>query len=651
MSGICGLFNLDSAPVSEAELQSMTAMLEARGPEGTGRWRNASVGLGHTLLATTPELLFERQPRVHGDTGLVITADVRLDNRQELIATLLPARPPGSIGDAELILAAYLRWGEKCPERLLGDFAFAIWDPREQVLFCARDHLGMRPFYYHHAAGRHVAFASDARAILVLPQLPYRINAGRIADFLVPELEWYDYTSSFFDEVHRLPPGHRAIVTRSRIDIAEYWQPQPGTDPGPMTDDDYRQGFLEVLTAAIDARLRAPRGTVGSMLSGGIDSGSVVAIAKERLAERGEGPLATFSAARRTDSTDAEGIDCPETRAIHAAISMPSISARLILPDTLEDLLPELSSGHEEPFDGVLNILKALFLRAHEHGCRTLLDGGGADVLLHEGSYIVRLIRQGHLRLAVAEILAESDYRNERSAALRLMRYLRAAVLPDSVKRPLRALRNRHRFEKWSRDSLISREFAREIGIANRCEHMMSHFPTGWIPEYPLERCLSIRPNLTAGRERYARIAAAAGMEARDPFMDKRVVEYCARLPGRFRLRHGWPKPILRDLMAGILPDEVLWTRRKPHLGWWFSDAVTRLAQSHGELDVESLREGLAEYVDPAALRRQWDAYCRGGDSEPVHRAFILAGWLRDAARRPVAPRAGGGPKPGGTVP
>lgn len=641
MSGICGLFNLDDARVSEAEIHSMTAMLEARGPEGTGKWRNAPVGLGHTLLATTPELLFERQPRVHAETGFVITADVRLDNRQELIATLLPARQPGSIGDAELILAAYSRWGEKCPEQLLGDFAFVVWDPRKQVLFCARDHLGMRPFYYHHAAGQRFAFASDARAILVLPQVPYRVNRGRIADFLVPELEWYDYTSSFFEEVHRLPPGHRAIVTRSGIDIAEYWQPQPGADPGPMTDDDYRQGFLEVFTAAIDARLRAPRGTVGSMLSGGIDSGSVVAVAKGLLAKHNDGPLATFSAARAAHSTNATGIDCPETRAIHAAISMPAISATLVLPDALEDLLPELSSGHEEPFDGALDILKTIFLRAHEHGYKALLDGGGGDVLLHEGSYIVRLIRQGHLQLAVAEIFAESGYWNERSAALRLMRYLRAAALPDYVKRPARALRNRHRFEKWSRDSLISREFAREIGIADRCKHMMSHFPAGWIPDYPLERCLSIRPNLTAGRERYARIAAAAGMEARDPFMDKRVVEYCARLPGRFRLRHGWPKPILRDIAAGILPDEVLWTRRKPHLGWWFSDAVTRLAQSRGGLDIETLLEGLAGYVDPAALRRRWETFCGGGDSEPIHRAFILAGWLRDAARRPVAPRAG----------
>jgi asparagine synthase (glutamine-hydrolysing) len=98
-------------------------------------------------------------------------------------------------------------------------------------MFCARDHFGMRPFYYHHAANKRFLFASDPRSILVLPQVPYAINQGRVADFLVPELEWIDYTSTFFEEVYRLPPGHRATVTPGKLEIEEYWRPQPGLDP------------------------------------------------------------------------------------------------------------------------------------------------------------------------------------------------------------------------------------------------------------------------------------------------------------------------------------------------------------------------------------------------------------------------------------
>ena len=188
MSGICGLFNIDQAPVAESDLRSMCSMLEQCGPNGTNRWQYQSIGLAHTLLATTPELQFERQPFTHAETGCTITADVRLDNRDDLIKSLAPDRRPETIGDAELILLAYLAWDEACLDRLLGDFAFAIWDPRQRKLFCGRDHFGMRPFYYYHAPGSRFLFASSARAIVVLPQVPYQLNEGRIADVLVPQL-------------------------------------------------------------------------------------------------------------------------------------------------------------------------------------------------------------------------------------------------------------------------------------------------------------------------------------------------------------------------------------------------------------------------------------------------------------------------------
>ena len=139
------------------------------------------------MLATTPELLIEPQPFEHPETGCVITADVRLDNREELIAALDVHRDP--VGDAEIILGTYLKWGGDCPNHLLGDFAFAIWDPRHKRVFCARDHSGMRQLYYHHKRGSRFLFATEARAILVLPQVPYHLNEGRIADFLIQELE------------------------------------------------------------------------------------------------------------------------------------------------------------------------------------------------------------------------------------------------------------------------------------------------------------------------------------------------------------------------------------------------------------------------------------------------------------------------------
>jgi asparagine synthase (glutamine-hydrolysing) len=638
MSGICGQFNLDNAPATETDLRAMTAMLKKRGPERTGLWHNGRdgpTGLGHTLLGTTPELLFERQPFEHAETGCVITADVRLDNRVELLTALDLTDRCESIGDAELILMTYLAWGEKCLDRLLGDFAFAIHDPRHQALFCARDHFGMRPLYYCHVPRRHFLFASDARAILVLPQVPYRINKGRVADFLVPQLEWIDYTSTFFEDVYRLPPGHMAMVTPAGLDVLEYWKPQPGPELARVSDEDYAQGFLEVFSRSVEARLRTPPGSVGSMLSGGMDSGSVVAVAKEILGARGGGPLRTFSAVRRQDTDDT---DCAESTAIHAALSMPSISPTLIHPDALEDTVEHMASGHEEPFDGQFMLLKAIYLAAQNLGTRVVLDGGGGDIVLSEGSYIARLVRHGHFKLAMAEIAGERKFWGGEPIALTLLRYARAAFVPEAIKKRLRGIRYSHSVKGFLASSLISRDFATSIDIKDRFERNRQTFPGGWTPDYAVERSNAIRPNVTAGRERYARIAAATGAEARDPFMDKRVIDYCTRLPERFRLKNGWPKMILRQLMSGKLPDEVLWCRGKPHLGWLFNDAVTKRATDQGDLDLTVLGEVLTDYVDSAALASAWQTFHEGGDAEQIHSAHILSVWLQEVAQRPVVP-------------
>jgi len=637
MSGICGQFNLDSAPVAEADLRAMTAMLQQCGPDRTDIWQHEHCGFGHTLLATTPELQYERQPFVHADTGCAITADVRLDNREELLAALGLSERRESTGDAELILRAYLEWSDDCVDRLLGDFAFAINDPRHRKLFCARDHFGMRPLYYHHAPRKRFLFASDARAILVLSQVPYRLNEGRIADFLVPELEWTDYTSTFFEGIYRLPPGHKAIVTPRGHTVTEYWHPTPGPALSQMSDDDYRQGFLEVFTKAVDSRLRAPRGTVGAMLSGGMDSGSVVVVAKEILNTRGDGPLATFSAAQRLPQDNPGDLDCPESQAIYAASSLSSVSPTFIHPDQIDRIYEPLVADFDEPFDGVFTILKAIFLAAHDRGIRVVLDGGGGDMVLHEGSYILRLIRQGQLKLAIAEIIAEQKYWGI-SPALGLLRYARSVILPEAIKSPLRVYNYRRSYRNCVGASLISPDFANRIDIEDRIEGMRKLFPTNTPSDYSVEYCQRIWPNMTAGRERYARIAASTGMEARDPFMDKRVIEYCSRLPGRFFLKNGWPKIILRDMSADTLPKEVLWTDRKPHLGWLYSEATTKLAMKRGEVDLSILEEQLRGYVNLKALTRAWQDFQGGGDSEKVHYAHMLAVWLRRNRSRPLAP-------------
>jgi len=295
-------------------------------------------------------------------------------------------------------------------------------------------------------------------------------------------------------------------------------------------------------------------------------------------------------------------------------------------------------TANEEPFDGECMMLKAIYAAASDQGGRVVLDGAGGDTLLAEGTYITRLIRQGQLRLAMAEIAAGNKYDEEGSFAPALFRHVRSAFVPEAIKKILRGPKYRHGVKGSIKTSMISPDFARSVDIEGRFERMRGIYPHGWTPDYSTERCDTIWPDVTAGRERYARIAADAGTEACDAFLDKRVVEYCSRLPGRFRLKNGWPKMILREVMAEKLPQEVLWTRRKPHLGGLFNEAVTKRASHNGELDIVGLENGLRAYVDRAALGEAWKTFREGGDAAPIHTAHILSAWLNSSASRPVVP-------------
>jgi asparagine synthase (glutamine-hydrolysing) len=211
-------------------------------------------------------------------------------------------------------------------------------------------------------------------------------------------------------------------------------------------------------------------------------------------------------------------------------------------------------------------------------------------------------------------------------------------MLPESLKVGLRKIRNHLQRERFFDNSLISPDFAHSVDIHGRRERLREMFPGTWTDDYSVERSQLIVPNLAGGRERYARIAAACGVEAADPFLDQRVVDYATRLPGRVLMKNGWPKMILRNLMTGRLPDEVLWCRGKPHLGWVFNQSVTTQAVKNGSLEQASLQSALQPYVEKPKLAAAWQEFRDSADTEKLHTAHVLATWLRENANRPVVP-------------
>ena len=571
MSGICGIVDLSGAALDPTQIRRMTATLERRGPDGTHVWQQGAVALGHTLLATTPEALHERQPFTHPDTGCTITADIRLDNRDTLLPALGLADLARVVGDAEIALHAYLRWGEDCPVHLLGDFAFAIWDPRAGRLFCARDPMGMKQLIHHHSPGRRFVFASEPQAVLEAEGVPRRINELRIGDFLQGSLEAVDATSTFFEEVHRMPPAHVMTVSREGLTRRRYWRLVPGPELKLGSDRAYAEAFLDVFTEAVRARLRAPAGAVGSMLSGGMDSGSIVAVACRIFEAEGRGPLPTFSGVGPDPET------CVETRTIHAALAMPNLAPNLVNwaeMDSYADDLIALTREIAEPFDGQMTMMRAICLHAHRAGIKVLLDGAGGDLCFSNSAHVRRLIRQMHWIEAWQETKAENRFRGAETSTLRSwLSHQRRAWTPLWVPRAKRQFPTRHRKVNLE---LFHPDFAARINLAARKEEERRQWPKTRLSHGAYIAHVLQQGFMTAARERYDRTGAASAIEMRDPFMDARVMQFCVSLPLRQLTQGGWPKILLRRSMDTLMPDAVRWRRGKEHLGWTFTENMAR---------------------------------------------------------------------------
>jgi asparagine synthase (glutamine-hydrolysing) len=275
MSGIVGIVNFDGAPIDRDLVTRMTASLIFRGPDAKQILAERNAGFGHTLLRTTRES--ETQPLTL-DGKIWLTADARLDGRHELIAklgTTLTPRPT----DAELILHAYDAWQENCVDHLIGDFAFAIWNSTTQTLFCARDHFGVKPFYYSHT-GSTFTFSNTLNTLRLHPCASDALNETAIADYLVFGLN-QDLETTTFSDIHRLPGGHTLSISNRSTTRRRYWT--LAAQEIESRTNNYVEQFRELLTTATSDRLRTNR--VGISMSGGLDSTTLAVITRDLLRE------------------------------------------------------------------------------------------------------------------------------------------------------------------------------------------------------------------------------------------------------------------------------------------------------------------------------------------------------------------------------
>jgi asparagine synthase (glutamine-hydrolysing) len=569
MSGIVGIVHLDGKPVDPRVLGRMTDFLAFRGPDAQETWSDGNVGFGHTMLRTTWEAEQERQP-CSLDGRVWITADARIDDRDNLVEKLTAKGRLASLTrpDVELILHAYHVWGEDCVEHLLGDFAFAIWDSKSKHLFCARDHLGVKPLFYFHGGSTFV-FSNTLNCVRQYPKVTTRLNDSAIADFLLFELNQNLATTTFVD-IQRLPPANTMMVSTDGLRTRRYWLLPIDEPIYYKTSSDYTDHFKDLLMRAVRDRMRTPR--VGVFMSGGIDSPTLAATACQ-LSD-GVSDVAAFT------SVFDELIPDDERYYSGLVASQIGIPIRYrVLDGEMCRPWPAFWVSSTEPRSRWLPIEaeQAYYRQLRDYGRVFLYGEGPDDALRYEWhSHLAYLVRRGMWNRLIADV------------SRHVITHRRIPLIP-SIGRILadRAASKSYkpRFPKWLNERFVSSLELRAKWQAGTESPASNHpvrtrgygsFVTPLWQE--LFTCCDAEPT-------------GSPLEFRHPYVDLRLLRYMLAVPTLPWCRE---KHLLRRSMQGILPPQVLRRRKSPLA----SNPLFEMARIRS-VTPGDLTEELLEYINP----------------------------------------------------
>jgi asparagine synthase (glutamine-hydrolysing) len=645
----------------------MASRLTHRGPDGSSFWNEGPVGFGIRIFrsASSPSEMESRIARRDGD-AVVVVADARIDNRQELVDTLGLRKSAEEIPDVEVILAAYRAWGSSTPNHLLGDFAFAIWDRERRALFCARDPFGARPFCYH-CSDRVFVFASEVKALFRLPEVPRDLDEVQVAFFLDNFID--DPERTFYRNIRRLPAAHLLEVSADGVRLERYWRPDAGREVRYPSSEQYAEAFREIFLRAVDDRLRDAV-PAAAALSGGLDSSSIVCSARRLLPN--DQSVHAFSAVfpglpeeGRQSNDESEYIDAV---ADMSGIALHKVRADLLTPLADSDRL--LRDLDHPPLGFNLYMNVALYGAAQREGVRVFLDGTDGDSVVSNGyERFIDLANENRWATAIEEVEAlTARCESPRSWFPRHLVYPQLARLARSGKwgswlRGWNALANglgRSRMRlllRYGIGPFVPQRIARLYGdggttdvprplmreeFAQRTqvwERERSLAPTTGQAESAREdhaRVLSL-PRYQYGLELLDATAAGFGIEVRYPFFDRRLVEFCIAIPPEQKLDDGWNRLILRRGMEGILPPAVQWRVHKGNLGFNFVTGMREIEAPKLEGTLFGDPSVLEDFVDMDVLRSTYRRFLApelppevGEDAILLYKATVLARWLRD---------------------
>lgn len=628
MSGITGIFYRDGRLINTELIKNMNDLLSHRGPDGSAIWKDGSTALGHQMLYTTPESLHESLP--FEENGLIITADARIDNRKELSKTL-NIEDNQNISDSYFILKSYEKWGEQCPKHLLGDFVFVIWDNIRKEIFCARDHFGVKPFYYY-LSNETFLFASEINTLKYHDEVGTDFNNLRIATYLVPLAENREFT--FYESINRLPAASTLLIKSSTIKKTTYWELDINKEILMDSDEEYAQRFLQIFSEAIKCRMRSTYPT-GSLLSGGLDSSSIVCTMHNILKEKNSNyDLKTFSVIF-DDLTI-----CDEQDYIDEVLLLDNLEPYFVKGDKYSPLneIDTVLESIGEPFNVPnLYLHRELYREAKSRNVRVLLDGFDGDTtVFFEERYALDLAREMQLKKLFSELNFMAKKNN-----LNLFQMFSMAIvlplIPENMQNLIQKLLILFKidiniiesgyFDIINNDFISSTELKKHFkhnytdifknAKTNKSRHH-ARLSSGWF-----QNALEIA-NISASK---------FSIEPRYPFFDLRLVEFCLALPKEQKYSQMWDRIVMRRAMDNILPQKIQWRTSKAGLGMNFRKNMLQFDENTLEDLIYKNSDLIAEYVDVKHLKETLKQYMEGNKLvEPLDLwlSVILIIWIKN---------------------
>lgn len=604
MCGICGIINLNAHPADDHLLAPMMRAMKHRGPDDEGTFQEDNIALGFVRLSIIDLTPSGHQPMFSEDGNLVLIFNGEIYNYIELKDELIKlGHRFNTRTDTEVLLHAYQEWGSECMDKLNGMWAFVIYNRAEKTTFISRDRVGVKPFYYF-ADDQRFIFASEIPPIL--SALPVKPSADfqSIFDFLA--FNRTDQTeATFFEGIKKLQHGHQLTITDNKISIKKWYDLRSKlNNPFEKPEE-----FKDLLSDSIGLRLRSDV-PIGVCLSGGIDSSSIVSIL---LKDHKKYELNTFSAVYGEGQFGDESKFIDEYRTSLKNMYFITPNANTLYAD-----IENFVRAHAEPISSTSPYVQFKVMKLAHGKAVVMLDGQGADEQLAGyhyffGIYFKELLKNGNVLLLGKEVAA---YIRQHRSILGLKAFL-YFLMPDKIRTHI----------KVREKAYINKDFAMQYATSNTISNslyasktlkdaLIDHF------EFKLEHLMKWED----------RNSMWYSIEAREPFLDYRLIERTLALPSDQKIKNGTTKYILREAMKGTLPEKIRLRQDKmgfdnPQAEWFrtpqFQQLVSDILETKSFVTQHLIDPRIAKKIYKLHLDRKTDK------SNEIWKWIHLEMWFR----------------------